>query len=113
AMYQAKRQGRNQLCLFRPEMNQKAQRRLQLEQAMRHGLRNHEFLVYYQPQQCLRKTCLSGLEALVRWQHDGKIVPPDEFIGMAEQNGLIVELDLYVLNEACTRINALQSVSTD
>ena len=111
AMYQAKRQGRNQLCLFKAEMNQKVQRRLQLEQAMRHGLRNHEFLVYYQPQQSLNKTCLSGLEALVRWQHDGKIVPPDEFIGMAEQNGLIVELDLFVLNEACSRIKALLSVS--
>lgn len=113
AMYQAKRLGRNQLCLFKPEMNQVVQRRLKLEQAMRHGLRNNEFLVYYQPQQCLHKACLSGLEALVRWQHDGKIVPPDEFISMAEQNGLIFDLDLFVLNEACSRVAQLRKVSPE
>lgn len=111
AMYQAKRLGRNQLCLFKPEMNQVVQHRLQLEQAMRHGLRNNEFVAYYQPQQSLRKKCLSGLEALVRWRHDGKIIPPDEFISMAEQNGLIFELDFYVLNEACSRVQALRAVS--
>lgn len=113
AMYQAKQLGRNQLCLFKPEMNQMAQRRLQLEQAMRAGLRHNEFVIYYQPQQSLRKGYLSGLEALVRWQHQEKIISPDEFISMAEQNGLIFELDLYVLNEACTRVKALRKVSAD
>lgn len=110
AMYQAKRQGRNQICLFKQEMNEAVQRRMQLEQAIRKGLRNNEFHVYYQPQKSLQTGRLSGLEALVRWIHDDTVVSPDEFIPLAEQSGVIVDLDLHVVDSVAKVLSEMQAI---
>ncbi|MDR7122693.1 EAL domain-containing protein [Rheinheimera soli] len=115
AMYEAKHQGRNRICMFKPEMNTIVQQRLQMEQAIRQGLFSKEFLVYYQPQADLSTGRLCGLEALVRWYHKEQMISPLAFISLAEQSGLITELDFYVFNTVCSQIsqwkNELQGVS--
>jgi len=108
AMYEAKHQGRNRICMFKPEMNQLVQQRLQMEQAIRQGLLNKEFLVYYQPQANLKTGQLCGLEALVRWSHNNTMIAPDAFISIAEQCGLITELDFYVFSSVCWQISQWQ-----
>ncbi len=104
AMYEAKQLGRNRICMFKPEMNQIVQQRLQMEQAIRQGLLNKEFLVYYQPQADLNTGRLCGLEALVRWSHNRQMIAPGAFIYIAEQSGLITELDFYVFSTVCGQI---------
>ncbi|OGO81612.1 MAG: hypothetical protein A2203_13300, partial [Chromatiales bacterium RIFOXYA1_FULL_46_5] len=115
AMYEAKHQGRNRSCMFKPEMNTLVQNRLQMEQAIRQGLFSKEFLVYYQPQADLSTGRLCGLEALVRWYHQDQLISPMAFISLAEQSGLITELDFYVFSTVCNQINQwendLQGVS--
>ncbi|EGM76438.1 PAS domain S-box/diguanylate cyclase (GGDEF) domain-containing protein [Rheinheimera sp. A13L] len=115
AMYEAKHQGRNRICMFKPEMNTIVQQRLQMEQAIRQGLFSKEFLVYYQPQADLSTGRLCGLEALVRWYHKEQMISPLAFISLAEQSGLITELDFYVFTTVCNQIsqwrNELQGVS--
>jgi diguanylate cyclase (GGDEF)-like protein/PAS domain S-box-containing protein len=108
AMYEAKHLGRNRLCMFKPEMNVLVQQRLQMEQAIRQGLTNKEFLVVYQPQANLRTGRLCGLEALVRWNHNNTMIAPDAFIAIAEQCGLITELDFYVFSSVCWQISQWQ-----
>lgn len=108
ALYEAKQQGRNRICMFKPEMNQIVQQRLQMEQAIRQGLFNQEFLVYYQPQADLNTGRLCGLEALVRWSHNRQMIAPGAFIYIAEQSGLITELDFFVLNTVCRQISQWQ-----
>ncbi len=109
AMYEAKHLGRNRLCMFKPEMNVLVQQRLQMEQAIRQGLTNKEFLVVYQPQANLRTGQLCGLEALVRWNHNNTMIAPDAFISIAEQCGLITELDFYVFSSVCWQISQWQA----
>lgn len=115
AMYEAKHQGRNRICMFKPEMNTLVQQRLQMEQAIRQGLFSKEFLVYYQLQADLSTGRLCGLEALVRWYHQEQMISPAAFISLAEQSGLITELDFYVFSTVCCQIsqwkNELHGVS--
>lgn len=115
AMYRAKHQGRNRICAFTPEMNEEIQKRLLLEKQIRHALHNAEYRVVYQPQLDLISGRLCGFEALVRWQREGKTVAPDEFIPLAEETGLIVDIDFYVLDAACLQLKlwqgAIQGVS--
>jgi diguanylate cyclase (GGDEF)-like protein len=105
ALHQAKQQGRGLLRFFSPEMSRRARERLRLEAELRHAIEHDELLLYYQPQIDLRSGEIVGLEALVRWRHPQRgLVPPGEFIPLAEESGLVVELGAWVLCRACRQI---------
>ena len=107
AMYQAKAMGRNRLAFYAPELTHAIQQRLDMEHDLRRGLANHEFLLHYQPQFDAADGTLVAVEALLRWQHPKRgMVPPSEFIPIAEETGLIIELGAWVTETACTQAKA-------
>ena len=104
AMYQAKGAGRNALCFFDPEMQAMITANAELNAQLREALRVQQFLLYYQPQ-VGRGGRMTGVEALLRWQHPERgLVMPDEFIGLAEESALILPLGAWVLLTACTQL---------
>ncbi|WP_069106648.1 EAL domain-containing protein [Acidovorax sp. RAC01] len=107
AMNQAKSEQRHSLQLFSPEMNRRAQERARLERDLRHALAEGSLTLHYQPQVLSTSPrTLHGVEALARWNHPERgAVPPGEFIPVAEEAGLIHELTLWVLEEACSQLN--------
>lgn len=105
ALHQAKVQGRGMLRFFSPEMGLRAKQRLTLEAELRRALERRELCVHYQPQVDLISGEIVGLEALVRWRHPQRgLVPPNEFIPLAEESGLVVPLGDWVLREVCRQI---------
>ena len=102
AMYQAKSEGRNRHCFFRSEMQDEADTRVALENDLRAALALGQFELFYQPQLDLKRRQLVGFEALIRWRHPVRgLVPPDAFIPVAEQMGLISAIGEWVIREAC------------
>lgn len=102
AMHTAKERGRSTCACFDPTMRHAADERMLLEAAMRRGLERGEFEVWYQPRVDLRNSRIVGFEALVRWRRpEHGLVPPLQFIGLAEECGFIVPLGAWVLREAC------------
>ena len=101
AMYKAKSNGRNTYSYYDEVMTKKAYERIYLETELRKAFKRDELIVYYQPQMDAATDCLIGMEALVRWKHpEMGFVYPDKFIPLAESNGMIVELDRIVMQQA-------------
>lgn len=104
AMYQAKTQGRNRLCVFDPEMESRVSQRAFLETDLRRALANDEFVLHYQVQVATDGRPL-GAEALLRWRHPERgMVSPMTFIPLAEETGLIVPIGEWVLDQVCARL---------
>jgi diguanylate cyclase (GGDEF)-like protein/PAS domain S-box-containing protein len=104
ALYRAKDEGRNTFRFFEAGMDARLQARKALERDLRQALGRNELELYYQPKIELAHNRLSGVEALIRWHHPERgLVPPGEFIGVAEETGLILALGEWVLRRACAQ----------
>jgi diguanylate cyclase (GGDEF)-like protein/PAS domain S-box-containing protein len=102
AMYTAKAEGRNRFHFYADDMSARARQRMQIEQGLRRAIDGDELVVHYQPRVSLADRGVLGVEALVRWQHPARgLVPPGDFIAIAEECGLIEPLGYWVLHRAC------------
>jgi diguanylate cyclase (GGDEF)-like protein len=107
AMYAAKENGRNRYQFFKPEMHALNLERQNIEVSLIHALAQHQFVLYYQAQVGLASGSITGAEALIRWNHPSKgIMPPAQFIQIAEESGAIVPIGQWVLREACRQMQA-------
>ena len=104
AMYYAKDERINSYRLFTKQMNDFAVARLDLEHRLHKAMKNEEFILFYQPQFDITTGNVIGVEALVRWKEPPKrLIPPDDFIPLAEDTGLIISLGEWILHEACAQ----------
>lgn len=101
AMYHAKAKGRNRIEIFDQQMLQQVRERLRLQLELHQAIEQGDFQLHYQPIVNLRTQALVGFEALIRWQKEGTILSPNEFIPIAEETGLIFEISHWVLNASC------------
>ncbi len=109
AMYQAKEEGRGLFKFFSPEHNEKMLQRMNLENSLRQAMESNELFLLYQPQVDLASGTVSGVEALVRWQHPQLgVLMPGRFITIAEETGLIIQLGETVLRKACKQARIWQ-----
>ncbi len=109
AMYYAKENGSGKFEIFDKGMYNEALTRLQLENDLRHALESNEFFLHYQPIVSVKTGRVKGMEALIRWQHPSRgLVPPTDFIYIAEETGMIVSIGEWALQEACSQLKIWQ-----
>ncbi len=107
AMYLAKERGKNNVQFYTAELAQQAAQAFEIESALRLALARGELVLHYQPRVNVQSGTLQGMEALLRWAHPTRgMVPPGDFIPLAEERGLIVAIGRWVMNEACRQIRA-------
>ncbi|MBE0548618.1 MAG: EAL domain-containing protein [Rubrivivax sp.] len=105
AMYRSKSLGRSTYSFFSDDLNAAVAARLSLEVALRHAMERNEFLLHFQPKVCLRTGTVTGVEALLRWQRpDLGLVPPDRFISVLEDTGMILPVGAWVIRAACAQL---------
>jgi diguanylate cyclase (GGDEF)-like protein/PAS domain S-box-containing protein len=110
AMYHAKETGRDGYQFFKPAMNARAVERQSLEDSLRYAIERRELVLHYQPKVDLKSGGIIGAEALIRWRHPQRgLVPPGQFVTIAEDCGLIVPIGRWVLREACRQARAWQT----
>jgi diguanylate cyclase (GGDEF)-like protein/PAS domain S-box-containing protein len=114
AMYRAKTNGKARHEIFGAEMHARAQKLLQLENDLRRAVKNEEFTAAYQPIISLHTGRTVGFEALLRWRHPGgAVVSPAEFIGLAEEMGLIVNIGAWMMRETCRQLKSWQQLDPE
>lgn len=107
AMYEAKGEGKAQFRHFDEAFAQRIRERISIEHALEQALRRDEFVIYYQPRAYARTGRMAGMEALIRWRHPERgLLSPAEFIGVAEQSGLIVPIGECVIRKVCAQLAA-------
>ncbi len=112
AMYRAKKAGRNNVQFFSADMNEDMQRQMTMERELREGIKEGQLQLHYQPILNVRTGRVSGLEALLRWQHPSRgMLTPSEFIDVAEQSGQLQALGEWVCLNACLQARAIQAMS--
>ena len=105
AVYRAKDEGKNNYCFYTAEMTERAFERVLMESSLRRAIEHDEFRIFYQPQFDAAREKLIGMEALIRWQHpELGLVTPDRFITQAEESGLIIQIDQWVMLHACRQV---------
>ncbi|MGD8618949.1 MAG: EAL domain-containing protein [Gammaproteobacteria bacterium] len=107
AMYHAKKTGRNNYQFYSSKMNEQALYKLRIESRLRHAVENNELEIHYQPQVNLATGMVTGAESLIRWRDsDAGMIPPDVFIPIAEEYGLIIPISEWLIHEACRQAQA-------
>jgi diguanylate cyclase (GGDEF)-like protein/PAS domain S-box-containing protein len=102
AMYHSKKEGRNTYQYFTDSMNKAVLERFSIDRDLKKALQNNEFVLYYQPQLNLSDRKIVGAEALIRWRHTHRgMIPPDSFIPIAEESGIIIDINKWVLLTTC------------
>ncbi|WP_456373661.1 EAL domain-containing protein [Thiolapillus sp.] len=114
AMYAAKGEGRHRYAFYCQEMTAEVERRLQMEQDLRLAIEREQFVLQYQPQVDMASGRIAGVEALIRWHHpEMGVIPPVDFIEVAERIGMIHSLGTWVLEQACTQLQEWQKAGLE